>query len=56
VKFLKYFYEATKVFSVSTQASLHTAFPHLATVYIELKKASMNLNGCFPHFMLIYKF
>jgi hypothetical protein len=47
VKFLKYFYEATKVFSVSTQASLHTAFPHLATIYIELKKASMNLNGCF---------
>jgi hypothetical protein len=47
VKFLKYFYEATKVFSVSTQASLHTTFPHLATIYTELKKQSINLNGCF---------
>ncbi|CAJ2644258.1 unnamed protein product [Trifolium pratense] len=47
VKFLKYFYEATIVFSVSTEASLHTAFPHLATIFIELKKSAMNLNGCF---------
>ncbi|CAJ2667944.1 unnamed protein product [Trifolium pratense] len=47
VKFLKYFYEATIVFSVSTEASLHTVFPHLATIFIELRKSAINLNGYF---------
>lgn len=49
IKFLKLFFNATKVFSVSTQASLHTAFPHLATIYIELKKSTMDLNGIFAN-------
>ncbi|CAK8544500.1 unnamed protein product [Lathyrus sativus] len=47
IKFLKNYYEATKVFSVSTKASLHTAFSYLAAIYIELKKLNMDLNGLF---------
>ncbi|XP_058775490.1 zinc finger BED domain-containing protein RICESLEEPER 2-like [Vicia villosa] len=47
IKFLKNYYEATKVFSISTKASLHTAFPYLATIYSELKTLNMDLNGLF---------
>lgn len=47
IKFLKNYYEATKIFSVSTKASLHTAFPYLASIYIELKRLNMDLNGLF---------
>ncbi|XP_058733634.1 zinc finger BED domain-containing protein RICESLEEPER 2-like [Vicia villosa] len=47
IKFLKQYYDATKVFSVSTKASLHTAFPYLAGIYVELKNLNMNLNGLF---------
>ncbi|CAK8534811.1 unnamed protein product [Lathyrus sativus] len=49
IKFLKKYYEATKVFSVSTKASLHTAFPFLTEIYIELKKLNMDLNGLFAN-------
>lgn len=49
IKFLKNYYEATKVFSIPTKASLHTAFPYLAAIYIELKKLSMDLNGLFAN-------
>lgn len=47
IKFLKNYYESTNVFSVSTKASLHTAFPYLGGIYIELKKLNMDLNGLF---------
>ncbi|XP_058774388.1 zinc finger BED domain-containing protein RICESLEEPER 2-like [Vicia villosa] len=43
------YYEATNVFSVSTKASLHTAFPYLAGIYVELKQLNMDLNGMFPN-------
>ncbi|XP_058749703.1 zinc finger BED domain-containing protein RICESLEEPER 2-like isoform X2 [Vicia villosa] len=49
VKFLKNYYEATNVFSVSTKASLHTAFPFLADIYVELKQLNMDLNGLFAN-------
>ncbi|KAI5414817.1 hypothetical protein KIW84_040325 [Lathyrus oleraceus] len=45
VKFLKIFYEATKVFSSSQQVSLHTAYHQLSSVFGELQEASMNLNS-----------
>lgn len=47
IKFLKNYYEATNVFSVSIKVCLHTAFPFLTSFYIELKKLNMDLNGVF---------
>src|SRR3954468_14265717 len=47
IKFLKNYYEAITVFSVSTKASLHTAFPFLAGIYVELKSLNLDLNGLF---------
>nr|KYP38025.1 Putative AC transposase [Cajanus cajan] len=44
LKFLKIFYEATKVFSTSSHVSLHVAFHQLSSIYFELKQSNMNLN------------
>ncbi|KAK7280163.1 hypothetical protein RJT34_25225 [Clitoria ternatea] len=42
--FLKFFYEATKIFSTSADVSLHVAFHQLTSIYCEIKESAMNLN------------
>ncbi|KAK7331047.1 hypothetical protein VNO77_25257 [Canavalia gladiata] len=44
VKFLKIFYDATKLFSTSTHVTIHSAFHQLSLIYCELNQASLNLN------------
>lgn len=45
VKFLKIFYDATKIFSASTHVSMHSAFHQLALIHMELKKCCNSSNS-----------
>nr|KYP64006.1 hypothetical protein KK1_018593 [Cajanus cajan] len=47
VKFLKIFYEATKIFSSSLHVTIHIAFHQLATISCEIEKACMENNSDF---------
>nr|XP_027186640.1 zinc finger BED domain-containing protein RICESLEEPER 2-like [Cicer arietinum]XP_027186641.1 zinc finger BED domain-containing protein RICESLEEPER 2-like [Cicer arietinum] len=47
--FLKLFYEATRVFSISQHVSIHTTFHQMSAIYCGLDFASLNLNTVFAN-------